>query len=175
MINPAIEMVQRAGNLVPSKLRDTAFLRAFAWWKIPLLAWVRPVVEELDSERCVVRIRLRRRTRNHLGSMYFGALCAGADVAGGLIAMREIQAKGGRASLVFKDFQAEFLSRPESDVYFTCSEGAHLRDMAARALASAARLTEPVHVTASVREKGGERTVARFTLGLSIKRQRGAK
>ncbi|HTL11154.1 MAG TPA: DUF4442 domain-containing protein, partial [Bdellovibrionota bacterium] len=93
-------------------LKETLYLRAFGLIKIPMLWYLRPSVVELTDDRCVVKIPLRRRAKNHLNSMYFGALAAGADCAGGLMAMRLIRADGNRASLVFKDFHAEFLKRP---------------------------------------------------------------
>ena len=87
------------------RLKQTVGMRLFGWLKIPLLASVRPSVVELSETRCVVRIPLRRWTRNHLGSMYFGALAIGADCAGGLLAMDAIRRSGGGVSLVFKAFQ----------------------------------------------------------------------
>ena len=52
---------------------------------------------ELSDDKCVVKVPLKRRSRNHLRSMYFGALAAGADCAGGLIAMRLIETEGEAA------------------------------------------------------------------------------
>ena len=154
------------------RLRQTFGMRLFGWLKIPLLASVRPSVVELTERRCVVRVPLRRWTRNHLGSMYFGALAIGADCAGGLLAMDQIRRSGGGVSLVFKSFQAAFLKRPESDVYFICEEGEAIRDQVRRALASEERLTEPMHIQAAVRlDDGTFEPVAAFTLELSLKRR----
>src|ERR1035437_6053594 len=94
------------------RFKETFGMRLFGWLKIPLLASVHPTVVELSETRCVVRIPLRRWTRNHLGSMYFGALAIGADCAGGLLAMDQIKRSGGQVSMVFKSFQAAFLKRP---------------------------------------------------------------
>ncbi len=154
------------------RLKQTFGLRLFGWLKIPLLASVRPSVVELGEARCVVRIPLRRRTRNHLGSMYFGALAIGADCAGGLLAMDQIKRSGGNVSLVFKAFQADFLKRPESDVYFICEGGEAIRDQVRRAQASGDRITEPMHIRAAVRLPDGTfDPVAEFTLELSLKRR----
>jgi len=154
------------------RFRQTIGMRLFGWLKIPLLASVRPSVVELSETRCVVRIPLRRWTRNHLGSMYFGALAIGADCAGGLLAMDQIKRSGGKVSLVFKAFQATFLKRPESDVYFICEGGEAIRDQVRRALASADRITEPMAIQAAVKAPDGTfEPVADFTLELSLKRQ----
>ncbi|WP_026852911.1 DUF4442 domain-containing protein [Geothrix fermentans] len=153
-------------------LKQTLGMRLFGWLKIPLLASVRPSVVELTEARCVVRIPLRRWTRNHLGSMYFGALAIGADCAGGLLAMDQIKRTGNKVSLVFKAFQAQFLKRPEADVYFICEEGAAIRDQVGRALASEDRITEPMHIQAAVKlPDGAFEPVAEFTLELSLKRR----
>ena len=154
------------------RLKQTLGMRLFGWLKIPLLASVRPSVVELSETRCVIRVPLRRWTRNHLGSMYFGALAIGADAAGGLLAMDQIQRTGGKVSLVFKAFQASFLKRPESDVFFTCEEGRAIREQVGRALASEERITEPMHIQATVRLPDGSfEPVAEFVLELSLKRK----
>jgi acyl-coenzyme A thioesterase PaaI-like protein len=77
---------------------ETARLRLWTLKNIPLLFFLRPSVVEASAARCVIRIPLSRRSRNHLGSMYFGALCAGADLAGALTAMRAIDATGRKVS-----------------------------------------------------------------------------
>ncbi len=154
------------------RFKQTLGMRLFGWLKIPLLASVRPSVVELSEARCVVRVPLRRWTRNHLGSMYFGALAIGADCAGGLLAMDQIRRSGGKVSLVFRSFQATFLKRPESDVYFICEEGQTIRDQVGRALDSEDRITEPMAIQAAVRLADGTfEPVAEFTLELSLKRK----
>jgi acyl-coenzyme A thioesterase PaaI-like protein len=157
-----------AGRL-PAPFRETLGIRLWAFLKIPMLAFVRPSVVELNNDRVVIRLRLTRRTKNHLGSMYFAALCAGADAAGGLIAFRMIQKSGKKVSLIFKSFEAEFLKRPEGDVHFTCEEGAAIRALVERVIASGEREHIPVHVTATVPAKFGDEPVAKFVLTLSLK------
>ena len=152
------------------RFRQTLRLRLLGWLKIPLLGSVRPSVEELGEERCVIRVPLRRWTRNHLGSMYFGALAIGADCAGGIMAAEQIRRRKAKVSLIFKSFHAEFLRRPESDVYFICEEGARIRDLVDRVLASGERLAEMIPLTAAVRGPDGYEPVARFQLELSLKR-----
>ncbi|HEY8887948.1 MAG TPA: DUF4442 domain-containing protein, partial [Gallionella sp.] len=65
--------------MLSEKALATLGLRLFGFAKIPMMLYVRPSVMEISNERVVVRIPLTRRTRNHLGSMYFGALSVGAD------------------------------------------------------------------------------------------------
>jgi len=154
-------------------LRKTLNLRLMAWLRIPLLASVRPTFVELDERHCVIRVPLRRWTRNHLGSMYFGALAIGADCAGGILAVERIRARKAGLSLVFKSFRATFLKRPESDVYFICEDGERIGELMDRTLATGERQTGPVEVRAAVRtDDGSYETVAECVLELSLKPSR---
>ena len=161
--------------ILSESFKQTWGLRLFGWLRIPLLGKTSPTVVELTEARCVVRLPLRRATKNHLGSLYFGALAIGADCAGGLIAVEQIRRRKAKVSLVFKSFQAQFLKRPEHDTYFICEEGPKIRALVERALASEERVTEPVNLRADVQLPDGSfETVATFVLELSLKQsQRG--
>src|SRR5512135_2937308 len=157
-------------KLIAATTRETLLLRWFGFTRIPLLFYVGVSVVEVSPERMVVRIPLRRRTRNHLGSMDFGALCVGADCAAGALAMYLIRQQPERVSLVFKDFSAEFLKRAEGDVAFCCSQGKEISDLVAQAAASSERVERQVEVIATVPTEGDE-PVATFKLTLSLKKR----
>ena len=150
-------------------MSETMKLRLWTLSKIPLLFFLRPSVVEASEGRTVIRIPLSRRSRNHLGSMYFGALCAGADLAGALTAMRRIDASGRRISLIFKDVKAQFFKRAEGDVLFSCEDGEAVAGLVRRAISSGGREELPVAVVATVPEKLGPEPVAEFLLTLSLK------
>jgi hypothetical protein len=150
--------------------KQTLGLRLTGWLKIPLLGSVRPSVVAWEEDRCVIRVPLRRWTRNHMNSMYFGALAIGADCAAGIMAVDLIRRRQAKVSLIFKSFHAEFLKRPESDVYFICEAGASIRALVDRVLVSDQRLAEMIPLTAAVRTPEGYEPVARFMLELSLKR-----
>lgn len=159
-------------NALPESMRETFLLRLFGLLKIPMLSFISPSVVEMSESRCEIRVPLNRRTRNHLKSMYFGTLAAGADCAGGLIAMRVIQEEGDKVSLIFKDFHADFLKRAEGDVHFVCTEGKMIRELVHKALASGERENMSVHITATVPSKLGQEPIANFILTLSLKRKK---
>jgi acyl-coenzyme A thioesterase PaaI-like protein len=153
------------------RLRATLALRVWAFAKIRLISYVRPRVVDLTDERCEIVLPLSRRTRNHLRSMYFGALCTGADAAAALIGLRASQKAGSRIAVIFKDVQAEFFKRAEADVHFACEQGREISALIARADASGERQNLPVHVIATVPKLFGSDPVARFILTLSVKRR----
>ncbi len=152
------------------RLRATVALRMWTWRSIPLISWVRPRVVQMDAARCELCIPLTRRTRNHLGSMYFGALCIGADAAAALLGFRLIRERGARISFVFKDVRGEFLRRPEADVHFACEQGRELQELMDRAEASGERENLLVRIVATAPAISPE-PVARFELTLSVKKR----
>src|SRR5437016_1724578 len=97
------------------------FLWYFGHFKVAMIGYLRPRLIKLTDSDIVICLPLRRRSRNHLNSMYFGALAVGADLAGGLHGFYHADLAKLKVSLVFKSFQAQFLRRPESDVYFVCT------------------------------------------------------
>ena len=114
---------------VSKEIRATWFIRSFGLSKAPLIFYCCPSVIKLAEETTVIKIPFKRRNKNHLKSMYFGPLAVGADVAGGVLAMESIRKSGRNISLIFKDFKAEFLKRPEGDTYFTCNDGQSVKNL----------------------------------------------
>lgn len=151
-------------------LKETAAVRMLGL-KIPVLLFLGPRVERLDERGCTVKIPFGWRSRNHVGSMYFGALCAGADLAGGLPAARLIWDRHPKVSVVFADVKGEFLKRADGDTHFTCEDGFAVAAAVRQADTSGERITLPVSVVATVPDKYGDEPVARFTLGLSLKKR----
>jgi len=152
-----------------TRWKETLGLRAFGLFKIPLIFSCRPTVEALDDRAAEIKIPLNFWTRNHLKSMYFGTLAIGADCAGGLLAMHLIRKSGKKLSLVFRDFRADFLRRPESDVHFRCEDGAKVRRLIASAIKTKKRVSQPVRITATTPKVSGTEPVAVFDLTLSLK------
>jgi len=157
------------GRILSKNLKVNLLLKMMAM-KIPMLGYIRPKIVELNEDTCTVRVPLRRRTKNHLNSMYFGALSAGADCAGGLIAMAAIRRSGQKVALIFKDFKADFLRRAEGDVHFRCVEGKEILALVEEAVETGERVNMPVHVTATVPTESME-PVAEFVLTLSLKKK----
>lgn len=144
-------------------------LRLFGIFKIPLIGFVRPRIIELTDQKLVVRIKLRRKTRNHLGSMYFGALAIGADIAGAFQAFQIADELKRKLSIVFKDFKADFIQRPESDVCFVSEAGDQIRAMVEESIKTGERVTQGIRIKALTGYPENPEVAAEFTLGLSIK------
>ena len=144
-------------------------IEEFIQYKVPMMGYAGVTIVAADDQHCIVKIPLKAETKNHLNSMYFGALAVGADGAGGLIALYQIFQSGKNISLVFKDFTAKFLKRPEADVCFTCRDGEAIRDVIQQTIRTGERVNLPVRVIATTPDISGDEPVAEFTLTLSLK------
>lgn len=149
--------------------RETLFVRIFGWLKIPMLGFASPTIVELSAARIEVKIPLNWRTRNHLRSMYFGALAVGADTAVGLLAMHLIRGSGKQVDLIFKDFKATYHRRAQGHVHFICEEGKDVSALVDEALKSGERVNRTISAHAIVPSINAKEVVAEFELTLSLK------
>jgi acyl-coenzyme A thioesterase PaaI-like protein len=157
---------------IPARLAATAMLRGFGLLKVPMLFYVRPTVVEISPQKAVIEIALNRRSKNHLNSMYFGAMAVGADAVIGLLALHQMkQMKAKRVQLVFKNFKIDFLKRPEGNVHFVCDEGARIGQQIQAAMTSGERVSEEINGYAIVPSISTTDPVAKFSLGLSLKQK----
>lgn len=145
------------------------FLWFFGHFKVALIGYLKPKLIKLNDNEIIVRLPLIRRSRNHLNSMYFGALAVGADIAGGLHGFYHAELAQCKISLAFKSFQAQFLRRPESDVYFICTEGNTVKKMIEESKNSGERINKFIHIKAYTDYLTQAEEIADFTLELSVK------
>ena len=152
-----------------SRVKNTnRLIRLFGLTKVPMIWYCRPKVIEHTEEKIEIKIPLKRRTKNHLGSMYFGVLAVGADITGGFLAMDPIQESGRKIALIFKDFKADFLKRPEGDVHFICNDGLAIKELVDKVANSTERHNYKLNIEAVVPSISSE-VVAKFELTLSLK------
>lgn len=135
-------------------------------FKIPVVGFVRPRLISIDDDRVVVRIKLRRRTKNHLNSMYFGVLSVGADVAGGIHVFYFSELAGTKVSFAFKGMKADFIKRAETDVIFQSDEGGLVRSAIEMSKKSGERVNQPISVLA---KDMNDQVVATFEMIVSVK------
>lgn len=155
--------------MVKPNWKETLKLWSFGFLKVPMIGWVRPLVLSLTDQDIEIKIPMKRRMKNHLDSMYFGALCVGADVAGGIHLMHIVKGDLKKISFVFKDFHADFLKRPEADVHFKSHDGNLIASTVQKALQTRVRENVKVHVIATTPSLSNDEPVARFSLTLSVK------
>ena len=141
----------------------------FGYFKVPLIGYLRPKLVALTDDEIIIKLPLSRRSKNHLNSMYFGALSIGADLAGGFHGLYHAQQSGLNVSLAVKSFEAHFLRRPESDVYFVSTMGEEVRNMIMESKQTGLRVNKPIRVNAYTHYFKKREEVAHFILELSLK------
>ena len=146
-----------------SKMRRMLWLMGIV--QIPMIAFVKPKLLQLDDNQSLVKVRLRRRTKNHLKSMYFGSLSVGADVAAGLHAYYFANKEGAKVSFAFKSVKAEFLKRAMSDVFFLSKDGDIVEKAFEQAKATKERVNQMVRVECRNTE---DEIVAIFDMEISV-------
>ena len=148
--------------------KATKWMRNFAKEKIPMLYYVEPSVVKISEKEVHVKIPFKDKNKNHLGSMYFGVMCVGADASGGVLAMKLIEDNGRNISLIFKDLKAEFFKRTEGDAIFVCKQGDEIKELIKKTIETGERQNMPLHVDVFVPSQQ-EDPVAHFVLTLSLK------
>jgi len=145
------------------------FLWLFGLFKIPMIGFVSPKLILMDNEKIIIKIPYKRRTKNHLKSIYIGALVIGADLAAGFHAFMIGREMKKNISLAFKGIKGEFISRPMSEVFFICNEGNTVKNMIEESIASGDRITKDISIEVFTNYPDQPELIANFTLGLSIR------
>ena len=82
--------------------------------------------------------------------------------------MDPIKESGRQIQLIFKDFKADFLKRPEGDVHFYCNDGLAVRELVKKTVETGERQNYKMSIEAVVPSISKD-IVARFELTLSLK------
>ena len=146
------------------KMRWLLFLLGFV--KIPMIRFTNPKLLAIDDNSVRVKIKLRRRTKNHLNSMYFGALSVGADIVGGIQVFYFSKKMDRKVSFAFKGMNAQFLKRAESHIVFESNEGQKIQKAMEKSLKEGSRINDSIMVEA--KNDQGE-VVATFEMIVSVR------
>jgi acyl-coenzyme A thioesterase PaaI-like protein len=112
----AMEVVERLRQVSPGAanlLMSAALPRI-----IPSASGLGIRVEEVNEVRARLSVPLKRRTRNHVGGLYFGVQMTVAELAAGLLLLRRFP-PGEYRSLV-KRVEADFRAQGKGTVYAVC-------------------------------------------------------
>ena len=99
---------------------------------IPLTSGLGLRVEHNGPDRTVLRLPLKRRTRNHVGSMYFGAQVTLAEITMGLHVFNRYPP--GPYGLLVKRVEVDFAAKAKSGLRAVCEPDAALLEDLARQL-----------------------------------------
>jgi acyl-coenzyme A thioesterase PaaI-like protein len=134
--------------------------------KIPMLGYTGLKLIEINDTTVKAQIKLKRKTKNHLNSMYFGALAVGADVAAGIHAFYFANVHEKKVSFAFKGMSCEFIKRAESDCMFISEDGKKVEDAILESIETGDRVNTTTVVKAYDKEN---ELVATFEMIVSVK------
>ena len=154
---------------IPQRIQDNLILRYIGFFKIPLVNFVGLKMVKRDENQCTLSMPLNRKTKNHVNSVYFACMTAGADLTAGFPVILETLRLKKNIVPIFKDMSAEFYKRAEGEIHFTSEQNKEIKGLIERAVSTGERYNLPVTVTAKVPKVFGDEPVAKFTLNLSIK------
>ena len=83
-------------------------LKYFGEQLVPMIGYCQPEILKLTDESVEIKIPLNNETKNHLHSMYFGALAVGADAAGGFLAISKSEQMGKKIWLDLRRLKLNF-------------------------------------------------------------------
>ena len=154
---------------IPQRIQDNLILRYIGFFKIPLVNFVGLKMVKRDENQCTLSMPLNRKTKNHVNSVYFACMTAGADLTAGFPVILEIIRLKKNIIPIFKDMSAEFYKRAEGEIYFTSKQNKEIKEVIDKAISTGERYNIPVEVIATVPKAFGDDPVAKFTLNLSLK------
>jgi len=103
----AFDLIERVREHSP--VAANALLDHLVPWLIPMAGGLGVRVREVNNARCEVTMPLKRRTRNHVGSMYIGAQMTLADLTLGVLLFR-LFPPGPYGGLI-KRVEADFVAK----------------------------------------------------------------
>ena len=156
-------------------LKLTAFVNLYGFFKIPLVFFVTPRVVEVTETRFVVKVPLNRRTKNHLNSMYFGAMGIGAELSVAAAAVQAIAKSKQKIDFIFKDFSGQYLKRGDGDVHFICEEVAEVTKLIEEAKTNPERIEKKFKGYAVVPSTHPTDPIMTYELTLSVRNRSLAK
>lgn len=139
----------------------------FLLYKLPS-AWIAGVRAGGASElSCTTSVPYRWLSQNPFRSTYFACLAMAAEMSSGILAMGHIDGAPARVSMLVTGMEGIFLKKAKTTTYFTCNEGAAIRDAIAQTIATG----ESVALTVEVTGKSKDNTeIARFRITWSFKK-----
>lgn len=156
-------------GMINKNLKLTFFVNLYGLLKIPLVLFVNPRVVLMSAQKFIIKIPLNFRTKNHLNSMYFGAMGVGAELSIAGPAVILIHESKMKIDFVFKDFQASYLKRAEGDVHFVCEDVESVSHLIEQSKTSPERFEKKIKGYAVVPGKNQTEPVMTYELTLSVR------
>ena len=157
---------------LPSPRKENAALFLYCL-RTPMLLLMRPEVIANSSQSVTIRVPINWFTMNQYGTMFFGAIAAGADLTGGFAAFERAPALG--VQVLYKNFSCVFLRRVDAPLYLTCNDVPAIIRGIEEAHKTGARVNVDVKVNGFNKEHSDVHPVVTAAMTLSLKEESKAR
>lgn len=151
------------------KFKLNMFLKTYTFLKIPLIYSISPEMLFVDSKESHLRVPLKRKTKNHLNVMYFGAIAIGAELCIAMVAVKKIVDSKKRIDFLFKDFKANFIKRVDGDIVFVFRDVESVAQLVTEAMSTSERINKNLKAVAYVPTTSTSEIVGEFELTMTVK------
>lgn len=148
------------------RLQKPGRFRLFLLTRLPQ-AWAAGLrLEAASRTHSVISLKYGYRNQNPFRSIYFAALGMAAEMSTGMLGFMYVRAANKKVSMLLVHHSGDFTKKAVGRIYFTCKDGAAIR----QAIEAAIATNEPqtVDATSIGRDAQGD-DVARFTFRWSFK------
>jgi len=122
--------------MIQKLIRSHIVLRMYFLKSLPMALMAGLKVRKLENNSCTVSIPYKHLNKNPFQSMYFAAQSMAAELSTALLAMQNIQESGEKISMLVTNMEAQFVKKATKRVYFTCDDGALIKETVQRAQVS---------------------------------------
>lgn len=144
--------------------------RLFMLMKLPSAFFSGVSVRSLTEDSAVVSVPYKWFSQNPFKSTYFACQSMAAEMASGLLALGNIYQRRPSVSMLVTRMESEFQKKATERVYFTCTDGALIRECIDKAIATGEGQT--CIATSTGRTKSGEQ-ISVFRVQWSFKAKQG--
>lgn len=139
---------------------------------VPMIDYSQLNIEQLDNNKCIIKMPFIKQNKNHLQSMYFGSILIGTEVSAGILAAYLLKLSGQNSNIIFKNVAGDFIRRAEADTYFICCDSEKIIDAINKARDTMERVNITVNVIGVTDLDKPDEKVSDFNITVSIKCER---
>lgn len=156
---------------------DSFLINLWCLINIRLISYVGVRIIKADKEATIVRLKVNRRTKNHLQSMYMGAQVIGAEIGPIFYAIKYCELNDLKINSEYTSVKAEFLKKTRSKyVYFYFPQA----QLVEQALLNAQKTNERQYQDVAIcvydsDDFNDENLVSRFNFQATFRRRRQGK
>ena len=118
------------GKFLSEDKVDTILINIWCFINIRLISFVGVRIVKADESGTIVRLKVNRKTKNHLNSMYMGAQIIGAEIGPIFYAIKYCELRGYQINSEYKDVKASFMKKTRGKyVYFHFEDTKRISDI----------------------------------------------